>query len=557
MKPRALIQFTRIQEIAASKGGRLISEVYLGSWVKLEFEDAAGRRFHCCPGHIVQGVWSPAESKNHRDPGKQLARLREIAENRGGRLISTAYKNNSTKLEFEDAAGYKFMMRPFHIFEGIWSPYEAKLVRDPAYHLEELARIAESRGGKLVSTEYHGWNVKLEFDDAAGNRFSSTPNNVKSGQWSPHEGLVSEPVCRQAVEHLLGAKFPSRWDVVRRPNGNKLQLDGYNDTLKVAFEYQGFFHGREDVQVRDADKRVACTELGILLIEVQEFRAGSGYQSDYVLEHVKSAIVDAFASSARNLPLLCRDGFVVDLSRINHCIRMREEVAALAEQRGGRLVSVEYVDSVTKLQFSDEADRLFLLSPDALKQGQWSPFASNHVQDPEHHYRELQALARQKGGRVLSGRYEASAREMEFEDVSGNIFMKTPNTIKKGSWSPFEYAHGKATRIPSPEGCRAMRLSSGATVLYDLLADGTQRIRQATDANGTTRRRWAWNRAVPVVGTSVLNAEAGTFRLVGVHDLDGNALPTRSWTSGALARGDGGGPLTEEPPAGSLVNPGP
>ena len=93
--------------------------------------------------------------------------------------------------------------------------------------------------------------------------------------------------CKQYLENYFsekGYKFPkSRPDfMVNRVTGDKynLELDCYNDELKLAVEYNGeqhykyipFFHKNKEAfynqKYRDEIKRIRCRDLGIILIEV-------------------------------------------------------------------------------------------------------------------------------------------------------------------------------------------------------------------------------------------------------------------------------------------------
>ncbi|MGL4471046.1 MAG: hypothetical protein ACRCT3_12800 [Aeromonas hydrophila] len=91
-----------------------------------------------------------------------------------------------------------------------------------------------------------------------------------------------ETECRRAVEHITRKTFPKA-----RPNfmlngvsGHNLELDCYNDELKVAVEYNGeqhykyipYFHTSKDafynLKYRDDMKQRLCDQNGIVLITV-------------------------------------------------------------------------------------------------------------------------------------------------------------------------------------------------------------------------------------------------------------------------------------------------
>jgi hypothetical protein len=87
----------------------------------------------------------------------------------------------------------------------------------------------------------------------------------------------SERLCRDIFEKILNKNFPTR-----RPKWlNGLELDGYNEELKLAFEYNGEQHeyyvptfhknGEEDFykqQARDEEKRKLCKDNDVTLIEI-------------------------------------------------------------------------------------------------------------------------------------------------------------------------------------------------------------------------------------------------------------------------------------------------
>jgi hypothetical protein len=91
----------------------------------------------------------------------------------------------------------------------------------------------------------------------------------------------SEAEVRKVIEELTGWKFPKfRPAFLRGLNGGSLELDGYNEEHKVAFEYQGLQHyqlcyyNRFDPQKlkeqkrRDWRKKYQCWYHGVHLIRI-------------------------------------------------------------------------------------------------------------------------------------------------------------------------------------------------------------------------------------------------------------------------------------------------
>lgn len=247
-------EFKIIKNIAESKGGKILSEFYIDCEKKLQCMDKNGNHFTKLGNEIKKNKWSPFESKRvYKKPEYHLNELRKIVESKGGKLISTEYINTRTKLEIEDKNGTRFFMTSSDIKRHHWSPYEQnKVMKDPEYHLNILKEIAKKRGGELISTEYLGAKIKLEFEDSKQRRFFMTPDDAK------------------------GKK--GRW---------------------------------------------------------------SPYESGNVYNNPQY-----------------------------HLNILRE----IAESKGGKLISTEYINGTTKLEFEDRNNKKFKSIPNAIKRGQWSPF---------------------------------------------------------------------------------------------------------------------------------------------------------------------------------------
>ena len=116
--------------------------------------------------------------------------------------------------------------------------------------------------------------------------YNSNLNSPKSkvNQKSSKKTSKGEQECRRVLEKYFNKSFPScRPDFLRNPvTGGKfnLELDCYNNDLKLAVEYNGaqhykyipYFHKNKEAflnqKYRDDMKRRICKEHRIILIEV-------------------------------------------------------------------------------------------------------------------------------------------------------------------------------------------------------------------------------------------------------------------------------------------------
>ena len=224
----------------------------------------------------------------------------EIAESNGGKLLSNEYINNKTKMEWRCKEGHIWQSTLSSIKNGNrWCPQcelnsRADKYRNPL-GLEEAREIANSYGGKCLSTEYKNNYTKLHFKCSKDHEWLATFLHVKhSKSWCPNcSAYKSENECREIFERLTNKKF-----VKIRPKWlEKLELDGYNEELKLAFEYQGIQHYKHDhyfhknegdspaLKIRDARKLEICNNESITLIIIP-------YTIKNLEEHIKKILIE-------------------------------------------------------------------------------------------------------------------------------------------------------------------------------------------------------------------------------------------------------------------------
>lgn len=182
-------------------------------------------------------------------------------------------------------------------------------------------------------------------------------------------GSLGEAITRHAMCEL----FPEKaFHKTRRPVWlNKLELDGYNEELRLAFEYHGvqhfkytpFFHRNGEIDLekqkeRDARKEWQCIVNMVSLIAVtyetslQDIRAEVRKQVEdcgYLQELGRKHISD-------------RDFLKEAIIENRHQKAMLEKAQRIAKEKGGECLSDRYYDYQTPLLFRCGEGHLFWAS---------------------------------------------------------------------------------------------------------------------------------------------------------------------------------------------------
>ena len=321
------------------------------------------------------------------------------------------------------------------------------MIIPPKEHIKILKEIAISRGGKLISKEYLGGRVKLKFKDAAGNIFYTCSAQIKKGTWSPYEGLISEPLCRQAMNHLFHNDFQKTSDVLTAKILNRrfpLELDGYCSKLNIAFEYQGYpshwrptYRNYEKTTARDLIKKNICKQLNIDLIVIPPFPDKKDkWKAGNVITHILEAVQKFYIHKPIPHQPLNIDNFKVDLSKNNHCVKMLNKLNEVAKANHGKLLSKSWKGAKHEYKFEDFNGIKFkivagnLLNP---KRG-WPKNPALLNRTSKQYIEELKTIAETNGGKLLSKKWRGNDKEYRFLFKDGREFKSTALGIRNRSW---------------------------------------------------------------------------------------------------------------------------
>jgi len=170
-----------------------------------------------------------------------IKRMQEYAKENGGKCLSNKYVNAHTKLLWECSEGHRWEATPNSIKKGTWCCRCAGLEK---FTIEEMQKAAEKRGGKCLSKKYLNVRAKLLWECSERHQWKATWDKISQGQWCPECSTgLGERISRKYFKQLFRNDFPKarpKW--LLNKDGNQMELDGYCESIGLAFEHQGEHH---------------------------------------------------------------------------------------------------------------------------------------------------------------------------------------------------------------------------------------------------------------------------------------------------------------------------
>jgi len=355
---------------------------------------------------------------------KYLKGLNRIALQRGGKCLSCIYKNSTTPLEWQCAREHKWLMKPSYIKNGSWCKICKKIDL-----LKGMKKYAESRGGKCLSTIFVTSKTKLLWECSNGHQWYS--NSAKyNNSWCPvctSIFFLSEEKCRFILETITGELFPKTRGVL----GNGLELDGYCDNIKTAFEYQGYQHfvrayyddddSFKQRKHKDATKKILCNERNILLLEIPYYiNSSESSLCKHILKNLKKNNIKIVTHKIDWNQFISEKHIIRDLNR-------------LACKKGGRLISKSYRGAFSKLEFECQKKHRWFTTPGNIRLEHWCHKCNAEAisQRNRNSIIDVRTLAQEKNSTLISKEYRSNIVPLEWKcNTCLNCWDATLNCMK-------------------------------------------------------------------------------------------------------------------------------
>ncbi len=243
-------------------------------------------------------------------------------------------------------------------------------------YYEALKKIIEDKGGKCLSElkDYETAHSKLNVECQDEHEFITTSNHLKANKWCPVCCIKQgELISVKILEHLTGKifrKIRPEW-LKRDDTGLNLELDGFNEELQLAIEYQGiqhykqiahFFKSEAEYKKRqeyDQFKRDKCIENGITLFEIP-----------YNIKH--GDLYDHIVNLCEEYDYLIDKNKEFNLQECYNIIPKINEASKIIEEKKGRLITnPSSISMLSKFEVECEKGHCWETYLKNLKKGAW------------------------------------------------------------------------------------------------------------------------------------------------------------------------------------------
>ena len=176
----------QVQEIAAERGGRCLSEDIPNVQAVLRWECAKGHQWETKLSHVISGHWCSKCAKAGKHAKYTIEHFQRKARYRGGECLSIEYHGITGRLKWRCKEGHEWEAPAQSIQAGRWCRKCGRKVagaKMSKYSIESMRAFAGDRGGECLSTEYQNQKSRLKWRCSNGHEWESAAGNIISGSW--------------------------------------------------------------------------------------------------------------------------------------------------------------------------------------------------------------------------------------------------------------------------------------------------------------------------------------------------------------------------------------
>lgn len=304
-------------------------------------------------------------------------RLENLEDRSKNKLNNTIIVQNENKFD-------KLNLYFEQTLQNIYWHYRSDIEDDDYFKYQEILnyynsfkKIVEEKGGKMKSLPLDYINAlhKLKVICQDLHEFQISLNNLQKGKWCPDCNInMGEIISKCAIEHLLDKPFIKTRSLawLKTKENTSLELDIYNEELKIAIEYDGLqhskfikhFHKTEENFIKrqeyDKLKDTLCKENNVLLIRISH--------------NIKpNEICNFIATKLKENERQINDNKInsFDMKTVYKCITKLEKIKKKIEVKGGKLIEGIYYSSDADVTIQCEKEHIWTTKFKYIQNGAW------------------------------------------------------------------------------------------------------------------------------------------------------------------------------------------
>jgi hypothetical protein len=302
--------------------------------------------------------------------------------------------------------------------------------------IEEARELAKQRNGECLSDEYISGDKNLLWKCHYDHKWSAPFAIIKNrGSWCPKCNInVGEAITKNIFESMFGVEFEKM-----RPNWlDGLEMDGYNETLKLAFEYNGAQHYKltpiyhkteadfEAQKERDKRKNDLCAKANVTLITIP-------YKIKFV--NIQKFVIDECKTNKIHIPF----PELLDIATFKNIYTPNNDKMIILEQKikekDGKIIDKNpvYIHSKHKILVECKNGHQWQTTWDGIKQNKWCPKCQKH--NLKYNIEKMRELAIANNGVCLSTEYVSYNKKLLWKcNTCQKQWETNPSNIINGHW---------------------------------------------------------------------------------------------------------------------------
>jgi hypothetical protein len=299
------------------------------------------------------------------------------------------------------------------------------------HKLTRLRKLVRLRGGELLSDTYIDSSTPLTWSCRKGHQWVAPLRDINWKHWCPIcYGERRLPSPRLTLEVLQ--------EVARKRGGECLSVSFTKSTLKLRWRCKaGHVWDARAHQVLRGSWCPDCAGVRKLTIgemhSLAENRGGRCLSEEYIQSKRKLLWRCAWGHEWWATACSVRQGSWCPRCAgvvLKHCI---DDMHEIARNREGKCLSKRYVNNITKLLWECRLGHKWRARPVIIICGAWCPRCANHEKLG---LKRMHIWARRYGGRCLSTEYKNNRTPLLWECKVGHRWKTIPANIRDGRWCP-------------------------------------------------------------------------------------------------------------------------